>query len=135
MTAPRSSRVRRREFRRAVILHPLDHAPPEEAVRRRKEHEENDQERERVLVGGADVSGAERLEEPEQQAARDRSQWTAHPAEHRRRKAFQREERSYVVARQRDRRDQDTRDGADRRRASEGERHDERGIDSDESRR
>ena len=52
----------------AHLLDPLDHAASEQAVRGGEEHDENDQEREGVLVGRADVAGTERFQQAEAEA-------------------------------------------------------------------
>src|SRR5258707_1353373 len=63
---------------------PLHHAPPEQALRHGEQHDENDDEGERILVGRADVACPERLEQAEQEPARHRAERITHAAEPRR---------------------------------------------------
>ena len=83
----------------------------------REKHDDGD----RVLVLRRHVAGAERLEQPEQQAADHGADRAAHAAEHGGGKTLQRQQRADIVAGQRDRRDEDAADRADGRRQREGQ--------------
>jgi hypothetical protein len=89
------------------------HGPSsEQALRHGEQDEKDNDEGEGVLVCRTDVTNPQRFEQPEQQSARNSAKRIAHAAEHRGRKSLQRQQRTDIVTRERDRRDQDTGDRA-----------------------
>src|ERR1700745_2487723 len=100
--------------------HPFDRRSAEQSARDGEQDDQDDEERDRILVLRGDIAGGKCLEQPEQQSADPRSDGAADAAEHGRGETLERQQGSDVVARERDGTDQDARQRADRRRNSKG---------------
>src|SRR5919108_3585552 len=113
--------------------YPLDRRWAEQPTRHGKQNDQDDQERDRVLILRGDVAGGKSLEQSEQQSADHRSDSTADAAEHGGGETFERQHGADVVARERDGSDQDARHRADRGRNRKGQGNDGARIDADET--
>src|SRR5208282_4054543 len=134
--SPRSLRPAPNDDRAAhAASDSFDLGSTEQALRHNEQHSEDNQEGDGILIIRRDVACAERLQQTKKEAPDHRAEGAAYAAEHCARKSLKRQQRSDIIAGQRDRSDEDSCDRPNRRRYDEREVDDAPGIDPDEARR
>src|SRR6202795_252324 len=99
-----------------------------------EQNDEDDDERNHVLVGGRNITGAEALQQPEDEAADDCAWKTAQATEDRGGETFKSQHDADVIGRKRDRCDQHAGHGTERRGEPEAREQHLADIDTDQLR-